>query len=187
MITFRRRILLGALKLFDVALMMFSFAVASLPVLYQGGSVSFAHFLSLRIKVGNFVLFAVLLLVWHVIFVSFGLYHSKRLSTQRAEVIDLLKATSLGTLSIFTATILFRIRMVPPAFLTVFWAVSTITAVTSRYVLRSLLHRIRISCRNLRNVVIVGTNRGAIESRGVRGRVPDHTLQRSCGRLVAAD
>src|SRR5207245_11809498 len=69
---------LGALKLFDVALMMFSFAVASLPVLYQGGSVSFAHFLSLRIKVGNFVLFAVLLLVWHVIFVSFGLYHSKR-------------------------------------------------------------------------------------------------------------
>src|SRR3989442_10907881 len=127
MITFRRRILLGALKLFDVALMMFSFAVASLPVLYQGGSVSFAHFLSLRIKVGNFVLFAVLLLVWHVIFVSFGLYHSKRLSTQRAEVIDLLKATSLGTLSIFTATILFRIRMVPPAFLAVFWTVSTIT------------------------------------------------------------
>jgi exopolysaccharide biosynthesis polyprenyl glycosylphosphotransferase len=163
MITFRRRILLGALKLFDVALMMFSFAVASLPVLYQGGSVSFAHFLSLRIKVGNFVLFAVLLLVWHVIFVSFGLYHSKRLSTQRAEVIDLLKATSLGTLSIFTATILFRIRMVPPAFLAVFWTVSTITAVTSRYVLRSLLHRIRIRGRNLRNVVIVGTNRRAIE------------------------
>src|SRR5438309_4868723 len=82
MITFRRRILLGALKLFDVALMMFSFAVASLPVLYQGGSVSFAHFLSLRIKVGNFVLFAVLLLVWHVIFVSFGLYHSKPKETK---------------------------------------------------------------------------------------------------------
>src|SRR3989454_4648987 len=62
--------------------------------------------------------------------------------------------------TLFPYTTLFRS---PPAFLAVFWTVSTITAVTSRYVLRSLLHRIRIRGRNLRNVVIVGTNRRAIE------------------------
>ncbi len=159
----RRKILLNAFKVFDLVLMAFSFALATAPVLYESGPVSFAQFLSMRVKVQNFVLFSGFLIAWHIIFSLFGLYHSRRLSARRTEVIDVIKATSLGTLVIFMAAILFRISMVTPIFLTVFWAVSSATGALGRLVLRYLLGRIRIRGRNLRFMLIVGTNPRAVE------------------------
>ncbi|MGA8489220.1 MAG: sugar transferase [Terriglobales bacterium] len=163
MIAAGRRILNTATKLFDLLLMIVSFGTATLPHLAAGGTVSFAQFLEMRIKLENFVVFLVLLWLWHIIFRVVGLYGSKRLTTRRAEVLDVLKATSLGAVVLLFVSFLLRFRMVTPVFVGIFWAVSTTLAVLSRLAIRTYLRRLRVRGSNLRNLLIVGSNGRAIE------------------------
>ena len=53
--------------------------------------------------------------------------------------------------------------MVTPTFLMFFWGISSIGIVLGRFLLRSFLGQIRIKGRNLRYVLILGTNRRALE------------------------
>jgi exopolysaccharide biosynthesis polyprenyl glycosylphosphotransferase len=162
MITFRRRILLKAAKLFDLALMVSSFALATVLVVNETPTISLARFLSMRVKIGNFVLFALLLLAWRLVFSSFGLYSSKRLSPRWAELLDIAKATTLGSAIVFVAAIFLRLQMVTPFFILLFWVASTLAGVGSRALLRYMLGGIRRRGRNLRQIVVVGTNPRAV-------------------------
>jgi len=143
--------------------MLLAYALATLPVLQESPHMSFAQFLTIRVKVQNLVLLGSLLLLWHIIFSSFGLYQSKRLSDRRTERIDLVKATSCGTLCMGIAAFLLQIKMIDRLFLVVFWGVATILALLSRVVLRYTLGRIRTHNRNLRYMLIVGANPRAVE------------------------
>jgi exopolysaccharide biosynthesis polyprenyl glycosylphosphotransferase len=162
MIPLRRRILLQAAKLFDLALMVFSFGLATVLVARETPATSLADFFSMRVKVQNFVIFALLLLAWHVVFSSLGLYSSKRFSTCWEEVLDIAKAAAFGSAIIFVAAILLRIRMVTPLFILLFWVASTLGGAGSRLLLRSMLAGVRRRGRNLRQMVVVGTNPRAI-------------------------
>jgi hypothetical protein len=91
--TARRQILLNALKLFDLALLVACFFIATFLVLRQTQTgLTFEEVLSMRIKLGNFFLFAGLMLAWHLIFTFFGLYGSRRFSGRRRDVIEFAKA-----------------------------------------------------------------------------------------------
>jgi exopolysaccharide biosynthesis polyprenyl glycosylphosphotransferase len=160
--TFRRQALLNVFRLFDVAVMVFSCAVATV-VIHLSGPVPLERLLSMRVRIGNFVLFASLLLLWHMILSGFGLYRSRRFSALESEIIDVIKATSVGTLAVLLASVLFRIRLITPGFVAIFLLVSSLTIVSSRVVLRYSLRRIRLHGRNLRNMVLVGTNPRAVE------------------------
>jgi hypothetical protein len=81
----RRQFLLNTMKLFDLVLMMASFGLAAVAV-SEKATVSLAEFLALRIRVQNFVTFSILLLVWHLIFLSFGMYSSRRLAGRFYEI-----------------------------------------------------------------------------------------------------
>jgi len=140
-----------------------SFGVAALPVAKAQGLMSFGEFLSLKIKVQNLVVFFMLLWIWNSILTMIGLYTSKRLAGRKAEAIELVKATSLSALVLGLASILVGFRMVTLTFVVVFWAFSTTVMVLSRLVIRTYLRRLRRHGRNLRNMLIVGTNRRAIE------------------------
>ena len=163
MIPLRRQILLKAFKLLDLLVMGFSFALATLFVYHQTGPISFEEFLSMRVKVQNLVLFFGFLGVWHLSFSFFKLYHSRRLSSRLAEIFDVIKATFLGTLIIFISAVLFRIQMLTPLFLAAFWVGGSAITIFSRLVLRYSLEQIRIRGRNLRHMLIVGTNQRAIQ------------------------
>ncbi len=52
-----RRTLTSAIRVFDLFLLTVSFGVAALPMVSAHGHVSFNDFLSLRIKIQNFVVF----------------------------------------------------------------------------------------------------------------------------------
>lgn len=153
---------MDAFKLFDLGLMVFSFLLATLAV-SRGSRFSLEEFLSMRVKVGNFVLFFGLLVAWHAVLKSFGLYESWRLSSRRAEMADVLKATSLGALVILVFAVAFRVRLVTPLFLLVFWGTVSGVGVVTRLALRYFLEQARVHGRNLRNMLIVGTNSRAVE------------------------
>lgn len=160
---FRRQVLLGSLKLLDVTLMVIAFVLATIPILYVNGRFSFTTFLSMRISVRNFVLFSGLIILWHLVFSLLGLYHSKRLSGRGAEAVDVVKATSLGTLAIWIVGGICGIRLLDPLFLAVFWTISSVSILCARFFLRTTLAQLRIRHRNLRHMLIVGTNARALK------------------------
>jgi len=159
----RRQLLLNAFMLFDLGLMVLAFMAGTLTIIHQSHSMDFTSFFSMRVKIQNFAIFLLLMIAWHLIFRLSGLYASRRLGDRRGEAIDVIKATSLGTLLMLAGATLFRITMVTPLFLAVFWVVSTGTAVSSRLTLRIILALLRKRGRNLRDIVIVGTNSRALE------------------------
>jgi len=160
--TIRRRFLLNLFKCFDLVLMVCAFALATLPVLHEHRGMSFTEFLSMRVKVSNIALFFAFLLVWHIIFSAFGLYHSKRLSSRSAELFDVIKANTTGTIFLGTMAVLFHIDMVNRLFILVFFVLVMGPGIFSRLLLRYFLARLRTHHRNLRCMLIAGTNPRAV-------------------------
>ena len=160
---FRRQILVDAFQLVDLVLMVLSFGAATLPVLFREGLPSFAEFLSLKIKLQNFLVFVVLVWLWHLVFSALGLYKSKRLASRKAEAFDVVKATSICTVILISFALVLRFRMVNIRFVEIFWASSTLLVAGTRLVVRTWLRRFRSRGRNYRNMLIVGSNARAIE------------------------
>jgi exopolysaccharide biosynthesis polyprenyl glycosylphosphotransferase len=159
----RRNILLSLFKFFDLTILVGSFMGSAHWSLQGMGASSLAEFLAIRTSLRNFALFTGLLLVWHFLFSLLGLYESRRLSRQRTEAIDVMKATSIGTVALIAVSILFRLTIAIPLFFTAFWLMSTVSVVVSRLALRFLLEQIRLRGRNQRCILIVGTNPRAVQ------------------------
>jgi exopolysaccharide biosynthesis polyprenyl glycosylphosphotransferase len=158
----RRQILLNLFKLFDLGLMMVAFVLASLPLQHRQ-AVSLAEFFSMRVKIANLLIFGLFALAWHFYFSVFGLYRSRRLSPQRIEIVDVIRATALGMVTILVGSMLFHIRMVTVSFVGLFWLISASTTVGSRTLMRATLARVRRRGHNLRQLLIVGSNSRALE------------------------
>lgn len=158
-----RHIMNYAAKLLDLCIMVSSFALATILVYASGRNFTLAGFMTTRIKLSNILLFALLLIVWHLIFAGCGIYVSKRLTTWRAEAIELCKATSLAAAFLLATARIFHVWMVRPIFVMLFWLICTSLVVCSRLVVRSILRGLRRRGRNSRFVLIVGTNPRALE------------------------
>jgi exopolysaccharide biosynthesis polyprenyl glycosylphosphotransferase len=160
---FRRQILIKAFMLFDPGILVVSCVVTAVRIWHLTAFSSFATFISMRIKVPNILLFLGLFYSWHVIFSAFGLYGSRRLGDRKQEVVDVLKATSIATLVLGLAAAIFRVRMITLAFIVVFWVMSSLILILCRLLMREILAWVRTHGRNLRHVLIVGTNPRALE------------------------
>jgi exopolysaccharide biosynthesis polyprenyl glycosylphosphotransferase len=160
----KRRFLINALKLYDIALMIFSFGLPTFFVVHHTRSASLAHFLSLRVKLSNCVIFLIALSLCHTMFALCGLYESKRMSTKLAEIIDALKATSLSTACLALISAFFSLKtMITPFFLSLFWLTLSVAVVASRLFMRYWLAGVRRRGHNLHHILILGTNSRAIE------------------------
>jgi exopolysaccharide biosynthesis polyprenyl glycosylphosphotransferase len=149
--------------LFDLAILVVSFGLATLLAAFADKRFTLAEFFSIRVKLSNCLIFAGLLLVWHVILQMCGLYGSRRLSTKQAEINDILKAIALATAVLAMGAASFPITMVTIRFLILFWAVSTILVTGARMALRQSLGQVRLRGHNLRYVLVVGTNVRAVK------------------------
>lgn len=159
----RRRFLINLLKVFDLVLVTLSFGAATILTAYSDNRVSIGEFLSLRVKLSNCVIFVLFLFMWHVLLQSYGLYRSKRIPTREADILEAVKAIGLSTACTAAGAVLFDIRMVTPRFLLFFWSFGTALVAISRIALRETLDQILLRGRNLRYVLIVGTNSRAME------------------------
>lgn len=163
MTNFRRQILIKAFMLLDPLVLAFSYVIATVQTWHLTALGSFAAFFSMRIKVLNFVLFLGLLYSWHVIFSTFGLYRSKRLGDQEQEVVEVLEATAVAAFVLGIVAGVFRVRMVTLTFIVLFFATASLILILCRLLMREFLAWVRAHGRNLRHVLIVGTNRRALE------------------------
>lgn len=159
----KHRLTINLLQICDLALLALSFAIATVVTVYIDRNQSLSTFLFLRTRIINVGIIALALLTFHIIFHICGLYRSHRLSRRRTELLDVLKATTLVTASCIALTEIFSIKMINIHFLTVFWIVSTLIIGFSRVALRFIASRLHLHGRDLRYMLIVGTNNRAIE------------------------
>jgi exopolysaccharide biosynthesis polyprenyl glycosylphosphotransferase len=159
----KHRVPISLLKLFDLVLVVLSFGVTTALIVHAEGKISLAQFLSMRTKISNFAIFILALFVCHLVLSICGLYRSRRLSSRRAEIVDILKATSVSLVCLVAIGSVFSVRMITLPFLVLFWAVSTAILCVCRVLLRVVLARIRAHGRNLRYMLILGTNPRAVE------------------------
>jgi len=181
----RQRLLVRLLKLHDLALVVLAFGLSIFLVVKEQQRSSLEDFLSMRTKVSNLGIFVLALFIFHLVFRVCGLYRSRRLSNRRAELLDILRSTSLCTASFVVLGWFFSIKMMTIPFLALFWSLSTLILCTARMTIRSIAIHLRLHGKNLRHMLVLGTNPRAVEfahristrvDRGYRflGFVDDH-------------
>src|SRR5271168_2392401 len=91
------------------------------------------------------------------------MYESRRLSRKREEVLDVVKATSVGTTLMYVMALALHVTMIDYIFVGVFWFSLTFIMASGRLLVRVALRQVRIKGKNLRNIVIVGSNDAAVQ------------------------
>jgi exopolysaccharide biosynthesis polyprenyl glycosylphosphotransferase len=158
----RHRGPIALLKSLDIVFVIVSFGLTTALIVRAQHQTTLRDFLSMRAKISDVLIFAVTLLIYHAIFSAAGLYRSRRLSSRATEVIDLVKATTLATACFVGISAAFTIRMATLPFLCIFWVTTTAIVVLSRIVMRNLLAWLRVRGRNLRYILVFGTNTRAV-------------------------
>lgn len=159
-----RNYLLTGYKLYNVGIMAVAFLLSILMTYSQISTQSLEAFLKIRLEVSNFAILLLLFAIWHLIFTFFNLYQSRRFESHWInEIIDVLKATTVGTLAVGGVGLISQMDVLTPSFLQNFWLISTSVAIASRLSLRYTLKVVRRLRRNLNHVLIVGTNPRAME------------------------
>jgi exopolysaccharide biosynthesis polyprenyl glycosylphosphotransferase len=143
--------------------MVLAFALSTFFVVKEEQRASLVQFLSMRTRVSNFGILILTLFIFHLVFRNFGLYRSRRLSRRRAELLDVLSATTLCAACFMALGWFFSIRMMTIPFLLMFWLLGSIILSVARMTIRFVAMRLRVHGRNLRHMLILGTNPRAVE------------------------
>jgi exopolysaccharide biosynthesis polyprenyl glycosylphosphotransferase len=165
----RRTILVRTFELFDIGALAVSALVARACVDPTFGPLPQALFglLDQAVSMRIAVLVGALIFAWHHLLSGQQLYSSRRLSTFGAEVRDVAISVVYATGALGILTWVGPRPGLRPAFvasfLAVFLVVSLSTLVASRAILRLALRHLRLHGRNLRHVIVVGTNPRAQE------------------------
>jgi len=159
----KHRITVNLLKLFDLAIVVFAYAITTFSIVKVEDRISLMQFLSIRTRVANLVLFSVGLLICHIVFQLCGLYRSRRLSAFRVEIVDVMKAMTIDMAFWIVLASLFSIRMLTMQFAVFFWIASTLFLVLGRFAIRRLAAYFRAQGKDLRYMLILGTNSRAME------------------------
>ena len=160
----RRQALLKCLQLFDLAVFSAALLLGALAYM-ERMHFDIAEAMALRFKVSNFALVVVFFATCHVVLRSYGLYESRRLSPRRAEVRDILMAVTVCVLVLGGAAVVFKTEVFNSrSFFVTFWVSSAGMLIASRILLRAALAQLRRRGRNLRQVLIVGTNCRAVSN-----------------------
>ncbi|MEM1178971.1 MAG: sugar transferase [Acidobacteriota bacterium] len=130
----------------------------------------------LRVKL--ILLLTVMVVAWNATFTSRGLYNSRRLESRLSESLDVLRASALGSLVVLVLAnaVYQEIATINPPlashlqavennqwqFLIVFFILASGATIIARLMIRHVLEQARLRGRNLRAVLIVGTNHRAL-------------------------
>jgi exopolysaccharide biosynthesis polyprenyl glycosylphosphotransferase len=157
------RLSMNLLKLFDVLLVAAAFGLSTVFVVHAEQRFSLAQFLAMRTKVSDFLIFAFALFLCHLVFCICSWYRRTKVSTLSVKMGDLLRGTTLCTLCLLVISWAFTIQMITTHFLGLFWMLSTMIMCTMHEALNQLLDHLRIRGRNLRYLLILGTNPRAVD------------------------
>jgi exopolysaccharide biosynthesis polyprenyl glycosylphosphotransferase len=175
----RRGMLVKGLKILDLVTMSSAFLAAAVLSSLRNVGFSVDEFLSLRLRVVNFLLFMGLLLLWHASFRLFRLYEPGLSLVASRSLLDVLKATTLGTCLVAGSGAAFQIGIITPLFVLLLWLLGSAALTATRLMAHSGLRLLARSGETRRNILIVGTGPRAIRFAHEVERSPE-----AGGRLI---
>jgi exopolysaccharide biosynthesis polyprenyl glycosylphosphotransferase len=158
-----RKYTLLLLKITDVAVVT---VACILAIALTGGAADvhgWVELLEVRIQLKNFLFMLTYLWMWHLILNRCELYRSYRLSRLSRELRDIGVAVGLSTAPLVPLAPIFDLTFVTLPFLMTFAAAAFLGLSLERRILRAVGVRVRRYGRNLRNVILVGTDDDALE------------------------
>ena len=159
----RHKFLTTLYVLFDIVLILVAFGLSTASMARHQHGVSLKQFLSIRTTLSNFVIFSIMIICCHVALRFCGMYRSTRLSSIESALMTAVRATTLSTVSIGILSLAFTIQMMPLRFLCYFWVYFAGILIASRSAVRLVASYLRLHGRNLRYLLIIGTNARAVE------------------------
>jgi len=146
----------------DLAALGVAFALAAWLAAGDAKNIAFSEVLTVRVKLQNFVEFFGVVMIWIALLTKLGMYRTYIYRSRAGEFRDLAIAISSCTLVLMLFHELFNIQLIGAEFLGVFWLLATSLAASGRLLLRLSLRHSRRNGRNVRHVLIVGTNARAL-------------------------
>lgn len=160
---FRRKVLLTSFVFTDISILFISLFLSGPNLTHRITHFSIKGLLYFRTEIIYVVFFLILAISWHLLFRNLGLYKSRRINSSMKETNDVVKATTYGTVIIALSGVIFSVDIVTTRFIGIFWLTSTVLTSSFRIFLRQFLNKVRAFGRNLRFVLIVGTNQRAYD------------------------
>jgi exopolysaccharide biosynthesis polyprenyl glycosylphosphotransferase len=157
------RLAVGLLKLLDLAVVVMAFILTTFSIVKVEHGLSILRFLAMRTRVVNFVILILALLICHAVLQICGLYRSRRLSKRHTELLDVVRAMALSNACLVAFAVFFSIHMITIQFLGIFWLLSTILLAIARLAIRRIAGYVRLHGRDLRYMLVLGTNPSAVE------------------------
>lgn len=153
----------SAAQAFDLFALTISLIFTTALLYTDMRSATLQDYLAYRVKIVNVFHLGLFLLAWHGIFSLCGLYVSKRMATLSSEIVEVLKATTVSTVFLLATEKVFPLHTITPRFGMLFWVTATLLIVVSRVLTRLILRLLRTHGKNTRVMLVLGTNRRAIE------------------------
>lgn len=158
-----QRRLSSLLKLLDLTVVLISFGLTTTFIVTAQRRLPLAHFLSTRATISTIAIVALALFLCHIVFSICGIYAPRRLKSKATEIRDILRAIALIVCCFIIVGSTFSIKTITVLFLLVFWATCSVLLIACRLSLRVVLAYVRTHGRNLRFVLILGTNPRAVD------------------------
>ncbi len=161
MLQLRRRVLVNLLRLSDMCILAAGLLFAARLTTTHAKPLSLTYVLSMQIKISHIIGLLAMIVLWQMIWDYFHLYYSRRMQHFLGEWKDIVKATTTGTVILFLGAEVLGISLFTPRLILVFWLSTTLLTICFRTFLRYALGKLRVHGRNLRWVLMVGTNKRA--------------------------
>lgn len=156
----RRQFLVKLLSLSDLVLLATALYVS---VFGRESLVPFLALTQKTIQVHTVAALVLLLLLWNFTFSMMGFYRSKRLTHALSEIPSLLMGSLAAAIGLAVVSFVLRIHTVTSTVLLSFLPLTACMLIASRLSARRTLKSLRRRGRNLRQILIVGTNARAVE------------------------
>lgn len=124
----------------------------------KGEAVQLSNFLNIQLHLTNVLLLVTFAGIWHVVFLSVGLYSSQRLERGKAEFHDVFKAVLTGSILLLVVSVIFRDTHIHRDVVLYFAILAFALTCLVRLIIRVVLTWLRLNDRNLRRLLLVGSN-----------------------------
>ena len=149
------------MQISDLAAMAIAFFAASISMgMLDTSHNTLIEFFAVRIKLINFIMFIVLILLWHCIFTIFQLHENPPYDQiENQNIINILKATSSGTILIILMGFFFNLILITKSFILIFWLLVIVITLVSRIIVTRVFINNFGREINTRNILIVGSGK----------------------------
>jgi exopolysaccharide biosynthesis polyprenyl glycosylphosphotransferase len=160
----KRDVFLTALKLGDLLAMLIALAISLWLKDFSPLQIdSFWEVLQVKFKATNVILLLIFIPLWHLIFLSAGLYDARRFEQGQSDVKGIAKAVLIGSMLLMAVSVLFQRSNINKESVLIFAAAASLLTWINRMLVRATFRWMHRHHHNMCRLLLVGSNHRAAD------------------------